>query len=357
MIHPKSTNGQRERTRVTDNEPTVGAVCDVGRLQAWVRTELGVSRRISVVGRASGGSSNITLFVDAGPEQWVLRRPPLGDVLPTAHDVVREYRYIAAVHGAGLPVAEPIGLCTDAAVIGAPFSLLRRVPGFVMSDPASRCVGDPVSAASVTRSMIDVLARLHAVDWRAIGLEARPGEYLQRQVSRWTRQLERTPSASRLGSRLDEITSWINSNVPRATRQTIVHGDYTLNNVIVSPPPDASVAAVLDWEMATIGDPVTDVVWLLRGWGSDAQPSNWIALQPGALTPTEAIEVYERASGTTIGDLHFYEAFCAWKGIAILEGLYSAWLAGTAPTTRAAEFEAMVPEAVLELHQRLSCRP
>lgn len=341
---------------MTDNEPIGGAACDVGRLQAWIRAELGVSHRISVVGRASGGSSNITLFVDAGAEQWVLRRPPLGDVLPTAHDVVREYRYIEAVHGTGVPVAEPIGVCTDAAVIGAPFSLLRRVSGVVMSDAASRCLADPASAATVTRSMIDVLARLHAVDWSAIGLEARPGDYLQRQVRRWTRQLELTSSASRLGTRLAEVTSWIHANVPESARQTIVHGDYTLNNVIVSPPPDATVAAVLDWEMATIGDPVTDLVWLVRGWGSDAQPSNWIASHPGALTPDEAIEAYEQASGTSVGDLHFYEAFCAWKGIAILEGLYAAWLAGTAPTARAAEFETAVPEAVEELHQRLACQ-
>jgi aminoglycoside phosphotransferase (APT) family kinase protein len=340
---------------VTDKERIGNDVCDVRRLDTWIRAELGVRREASLVGSASGGSSNITLFVDVGAEHWVLRRPPLGDVLPTAHDVVREYRYIEAVHGAGIPVAEPIGVCTDSEVIGAPFSLFRRVPGLVMSDPASECLADPVSAARVTRSMIGVLARLHAVDWRAIGLEARSGEYLQRQVRRWTRQLELTPSASRLGTRLDEITAWVQANVPQSARQTIVHGDYSLNNVIVSWPPSATVAAVLDWEMATIGDPVTDVVWLLRGWGRDTQPSNWIASRPGALTPDEAVEAYERASGTSIGDRTFYEAFCAWKGVVILEGLYAAWLAGTASTPRAAGFEAAVPEAVDELHQRLSC--
>ena len=340
---------------MTNNERIGRDVCDVGRLEAWIRAELGVRRGVSLVGRASGGSSNITLFLDVGEEHWVLRRPPLGDVLPTAHDVVREYRYIEAVHGAGIPAAEPIGVCTDAEVIGVPFSLLRRVPGIVMSDPASTCLADPVSAASVTRSMIDVLARLHAVDWRVIGLEARPGDYLERQVQRWTRQLELTPSASRLGTRLDEITSWIQANVPQSARQTIVHGDYSLNNVIVSSPPSAAVAAVLDWEMATIGDPVTDVVWLLRGWGRDTQPSNWIASHAGALTPDEAIERYERASGTTIGERDFYEAFCAWKGVVILEGLYAAWLAGTASSPRASEFATSVPVAVDELHLRLSC--
>jgi aminoglycoside phosphotransferase (APT) family kinase protein len=335
-------------------------VCDLDRLGTYLRDELGDDRPITLTGRATGGSSNITLFLDVGTDHYVLRRPPVGPLLPTAHDMLREYRFISAVHGTGVPVAEPIAACEDPEVIGAPFLLLRRVDGFILADPASQSLAaTPEEHAGVMRSLVMVLARLHSLDWAALGLAARDGSYLNRQVRRWTSQIDLTPTATRLGPALTEITDWVQQNIPEAGRECIVHGDYTLNNVIVTNPPGCEIAAVVDWEMATIGDPLTDVVWMLKGWGAAPvagaeNPSNWITRAEGALTADGAVELYERETGATFRHRQFYEAFCAWKGIAILEGLYASYVAGTAADPSVAAFEHTIPVSVEQLHASLT---
>ena len=336
------------------------ALCDVRRLGDFMREQLGDDRPVSIVGRASGGSSNITLFLRVGSDELVLRRPPAGPLLPTSHDMLREFRFISAVYGTGVPVAEPIAACADPDVIGAPFILLRRVDGLVLTDPASRAeLSSSAESHSVTASLVSVLARLHTLDWAALGLTRRDGSYLDRQVRRWSSQLELTATAPRLGTALTEITGWVQSNVPHSAPDALVHGDYTLNNVIVSHAPGAEIAAVVDWEMATIGDPFTDLVWMLRGWGrvpitGAENPSNWITRQDGALTADEAVDLYQRETGRTFTNRRFYEAFCTWKGIAILEGLYAGYVAGNAADPTVAHFETTIPASVAALHASLS---
>ena len=328
---------------------------DLDGLRSFLRDRAGVTGPIEVIGRAPGGSSNITLFLAVDGERWVLRRPPIGELLPTSHDMLREYRFLRAVHGTSVPVAEPLVACPDPTVIGAPFYTMRYVDGLLLSaaakDPG---LARPDEVRAITAGLIQVLADLHGLDWAALGLEGKPTGFLRRQVRRWTEQLTLTPTAARLGPPLQEATAWISANVPESRRESIVHGDYTPNNLLVSRPPGSRVAAVLDWEMATIGDPLADLAWLMQGWGTgpsapEENPAAGITSLPGSLSRDEAIEFYERQSGAPFENQTFYRAFSMWKGIAILEGLYALYVEGRAADPSVARFEQGVPERLSEL--------
>lgn len=328
---------------------------DLDALRSFLRENAGVTGPIEVTGRAPGGSSNITLFLDVDGERWVLRRPPAGELLPTSHDMLREYRFLRAVHGTSVPVPEPIVACADPAVIGAPFYTMRYVDGVLLSGQANNPdFAQPGEARALTTELISVLAGLHGLDWAALGLEGRPTGFLQRQVRRWTGQLALTPTAPRLGPGLAEATAWISANVPESRRESIVHGDYTPNNILVRQPPGSRVAAVLDWEMATIGDPLADVAWMMQGWAGGASrsrenPAAWVTRLPGSLSREEAIELYEEKSGAPFENQMFYRAFSMWKSIAILEGLYALYVEGRAAEPSVARFEQSVPQQVAEL--------
>ncbi len=328
---------------------------DLDALRSFLRDQAGVTGTIEVTGRAPGGSSNITLFLAVDGERWVLRRPPIGELLPTSHDMLREYRFLRAIHGTPVPVPEPIVACPDPTVIGAPFYTMRYVDGLLLSGQANNPgLAEPDECRALTTELISVLAGLHGLDWAGLGLEGRPTGFLQRQVRRWTGQLALTPTAPRLGPGLTEVTDWISANVPDSRRESIVHGDYTPNNILVSRPPGTRVAAVLDWEMATIGDPLADVAWLMQGWASGAarpgeNPAAWITRLPGSLSREEAIELYEQKSGAPFENQMFYRAFSMWKSIAILEGLYSLYVEGRAAEPSVARFEQSVPQQVSEL--------
>jgi aminoglycoside phosphotransferase (APT) family kinase protein len=327
---------------------------DLDALRSFLRDQAGITGPIDVTGRAPGGSSNITLFLDVDGERWVLRRPPAGDLLPTSHDMLREYRFLRAIHGTPVPVPEPIVACADPTVIGAPFYTMRYVEGLLLSGQANNPgLAQPDECRALTTQVISVLADLHGLDWAGLGLEGKPTGFLQRQVRRWTEQLSLTPTAPRLGPGLAEVTAWIAANVPDSRRESIVHGDYTPNNILVRQPPGARVAAVLDWEMATIGDPLADVAWLMQGWAggprSGENPAAWITRLPGSLSREEAVNLYEQKSGAPFENQTFYRAFSMWKSIAILEGLYALYVEGRAADPGVARFEHSVPQQVSEL--------
>src|SRR5262245_4616145 len=210
----------------------------------------------------AGGRSNLTYVVSDGRRPVVLRRPPLGHVLPTAHDMGREFRVIAALYPTGFPVPRPLHLCSgDAATggpLGVPFYLMSYVEGVVLRGRAELERLDRTAGRRVSELLIDTLARLHAVDPTAIGLAdfGRPEGYLQRQVRRWHQQWER--SQTRELASLEELTAALGDGVPVTGRSAIVHGDYRLDNVMVDAA-SAAILAVLDWEMATLGDPLADL--------------------------------------------------------------------------------------------------
>jgi aminoglycoside phosphotransferase (APT) family kinase protein len=327
---------------------------DVHRLTAYLTTTLGHTPAIAVDGFAAGGSSNITAFLTVDGARWVLRRPPIGNLLPTAHDMLREFRFAAALQGSAVPVPRTVMACPDESVLGAPFYLAERLDGAVLQEGIPDGFSDPEEVASISYEAAKTLAAIHAVDWTALDLPYRPGNYIDRQLRRWSGQLAQTPTASRLAG-LDDVTQWLTDHRPGRAEETIVHGDYGLHNMIMRPPPGATIVGVLDWEMATIGDPLADLAWFLSGWGAaedDGQvrnPANAITLWPGAPTAAQLLDRYQRASGRNMENWAFYEVFTRWKGIAIIEGLYSAHVNGTAANPAVERFETVSPQHLAQL--------
>lgn len=304
----------------------------------------------------SGGHSNETFFVRSGSREWVLRRPPRGPLLPTAHDVLREYRILQALNRTALPVPRVLLACDDPAIIGAPFYVMERVPGIVIHERLPAYGSDSAGQRAISRALVDTLVALHDVDWQAIGLAglSRPDGYLERQLRRWTGQLER--SRQRPLPELNTITAWLTAHMPVSGPTTIVHGDYRFGNVIYAPD-EPRVAAIVDWEMATLGDPLADLGILLTSWRDPDDPVSTIreqlsplAAQPGLLTRAELIAYYEERSGRPVHDLAFYQVLALWKLAVLLEGSYARYVAGTTSDPFFAMLEKGIPQLA---HQTL----
>jgi aminoglycoside phosphotransferase (APT) family kinase protein len=278
----------------------------------------------------AGGKSNLTYLVRTGDREFVLRRPPLGHVLATAHDMAREFRVISALAPTDVPVPGAILHCPDEAVIGAPFYLMERVGGVVYR---TRAQTDPLTDGQRRRlaeAMMDTLAALHTVEPAAVGLAdfGRPEGFLARQVRRWGGQLDRSRSRPLPG--IDELRELLAATAPEgANAGRIVHGDYRLDNLLAEAEPVA-VRAVLDWEMATLGDPLADLGLLLTYWDvlgdSDAATGNPVAdgLGPRAGFPSgaELIERYAGRSDVDVGPLHWHIALGCFKLAVICEGIH-----------------------------------
>ncbi|BCJ57682.1 phosphotransferase family protein [Micromonospora endophytica] len=276
----------------------------------------------------AGGRSNLTYLLRVGGRELVLRRPPLGHVLATAHDMAREFRVISTLASTGVPVPEAVLLCADAEPIGAPFYLMERMPGEVFR---SRARSDRLTAGQrheLAMAMMDTLAALHAVEPAAIGLAdfGRPEGYLARQVRRWSGQLDRSRSRALPG--IDELRDRLAATTPEGRYAArVVHGDYRLDNLLVTVDPVA-VTAVLDWEMATLGDPLADLGLLLTYWdvlgNLDPGGSGMDVLGPRAGFPTGAqlIDRYAAGSDVPVGPLHWHVALGCFKLAVICEGIH-----------------------------------
>ncbi len=280
----------------------------------------------------AGGHSNLTyLVIDAAGGRFVLRRPPLGHVLASAHDVGREHRIIAGLQGSGVPVPKALGLCTDEAVNGAPFYVMGFVDGIVVRDRATAERALDVEArGTVSRSLVDTMAAIHAVDLDAAGLSdlGRHEGYVARQLKRWYGQWN--AQKTRQLPLVDEVHDALAGMVPEQGPATIVHGDYRLDNTIVSP--RGEVQAVLDWEICTLGDPLADIGLLQVYWtGPDDTPSAWAegsTTAPGFWNRGQVAERYAEVSGRDLSRLDFYVAFGFWKLACVLEGVYARYLGG-----------------------------
>jgi aminoglycoside phosphotransferase (APT) family kinase protein len=307
----------------------------------------------------TAGFSNETFYVSRGDEHWVMRRPPAGPLLPTAHDVIREYRYISALYGKAR-VPRPIISCEDASVIGAPFYLMERKDGHVVRDSLPPAYDNPAGRAKMAEEMIDTLVELHAVDWRAAGLTGRDSGYTVRQLERWASQWQHTRPRTRDLPGLDAITEWLKGQLPPEVPHTVVHGDYKLDNVMFDRN-EPRVIAIFDWEMATIGDPLADLAWLMYYWEPLPIPEQYAdrAQNLGGLTRREGfpdvagmVAMYEARSGRSMQNFLFYHVLAAYKLIVILEGLYMHYIEGAAANPGAKEFEWRVPMMVVQA-QRL----
>jgi aminoglycoside phosphotransferase (APT) family kinase protein len=290
----------------------------------------------------AGGRSNLTYTVDDGVTTWVLRRPPLGHVLPTAHDMVREYRVMTALAETDVPVPRTIALCEDLAVNDAPFYVMEMVDGIIYRDSASLAGLDPGEATRMSEALVDVLVAIHAVDFDAVGLAqfGRPDGFLERQVRRWGEQWER--SKTRELPSVDELARRLRAALPDSGPPAIVHGDYRLDNTMMRRDDPGSIVAVLDWEMSTLGDPLADLGLFLLYWGrDDAQiiaTGAAIEDQAGFLGRDEIVDRYARVSGRPVDQLDWYQVFAAYKLAIIVEGINARFQMGK---TLGEGFEAM----------------
>lgn len=279
--------------------------------------------------RIGDGRSNLTFRVtDAAGTRFVLRRPPLGHVLATAHDMAREYRVIAAVGATPVPVPAALGLCDDPAVNEAPFFVMSMVDGDVLNAPESAARYDTAQRRGLSESLIDVLVELHAVDIEAVGLAdfGRHDGYVERQIRRWSRQW--ADSKTRDLPLVDDVAARLAARIPVQQRTSLVHGDYRFGNVIFDPV-SLQVAAVLDWELSTLGDPLADIGYLAVQWNDSGHPRhNDPTPAGGFLTFEEGVERYAAASQLDLGDIGFYVGFQYWRTTVILEGVYARYLHG-----------------------------
>lgn len=278
----------------------------------------------------SGGRSNLTYSVtDAAGAVRALRRPPTGGVLSTAHDMKREWRFISALAGTAVPVPRPYAFCADTEVTGAPFYVMDFVEGLVLGDEqAARLLPEPVRHTSGLDT-VDVLVALHRVDPDAVGLGeiARREDYLPRQLKRWRRQAHESGTADL--AVLDEVHDALAAHIP-PQRDGIVHGDFRPGNLSYTC--DGRVAAVFDWELATLGDPLADLGWLLSTWvdPADGRPPTTPGpnAEPGFPSRSELAERYARATGRDTSELPYYIAFARWRSACIGAGVLARYRAG-----------------------------
>ena len=278
----------------------------------------------------AGGRSNLTYLLDDGERQIVVRRPPLGHVLATAHDMSREYRIISALAGTAVPVPAALGLCSDPSVNGAPFYAMSFVDGLVVR--ADSIVTEGLTEPDrhqLAASMMTVLADLHAVDVEAVGLSdfGRPAGFMGRQLSRWAKQLDASRSRELAG--IDRLRDQLGARVPDSAGGGIVHGDYRLDNLVVAPPAAAdglTVRGVLDWEMATLGDPLADLGLLLAYWdvlsAMDSRVVQNVGAAQGFPDGRTLAGWYQSRHDLDLTELPWYEAFGLFKLAVILEGIH-----------------------------------
>lgn len=277
-----------------------------------------------------GGRSNLTYALTDGAHRWVLRRPPLGHVLATAHDMRREYRVLRALASTAVPVPRTVLAHADPDLLGASFYVMDAVDGVVHRDADDLARLDADAARRLGHAFVDVLAALHGVDPAAVGLAdfGRPDGYLERQVSRWTAQL--ASSRSRDVPGFDELGARLARSVPVPQRASVVHGDYRLDNVIVAPDDPGRVRAVLDWEMATLGDPLADLALFAlywQGWGGGPgevrdNPIFAVPAEHGFPPTAELTARYADRTGLDLADTPWYGGFACFKFAVICEGIH-----------------------------------
>ncbi|WP_030768289.1 MULTISPECIES: phosphotransferase family protein [unclassified Streptomyces] len=280
-----------------------------------------------------GGRSNLTYEITDGTARWVVRRPPLGHVLATAHDMRREHRVIEALHGTAVPVPEPVLLCEDEAVLGAPFYMMEFVDGVPYRTAEQLAEIGPERTRRAVLGLVDTLVDLHAVDPEAVGLGdfGRPEGFLDRQLRRWGKQLAASRGRELAG--IDELHGALGRGLPVSPAPTVVHGDFRLDNVLIGGSPSGidTIRAVLDWEMSTLGDPLTDL-GLLVMYSSDlgltGSPVSTTSGAPGHPTPAELVERYAARSGRDTGAIAWYTAFAWFKLAVILEGIHYRYTLG-----------------------------
>ncbi|MEP7182686.1 MAG: phosphotransferase [Betaproteobacteria bacterium] len=311
---------------------------DTAALAAWMRAHVADVPGELVVEQYQGGQSNPTYRITAGADRYVLRRKPPGKLLPFAHAVDREYRVMSALAGTDVPVARMHALCEDESVIGTAFYVMEYVEGRILWDPTLPGM-TPGQRAAHYDELNRVIAALHRVDYAAVGLGefGRTGAYIARQVARWSKQYE-AAGAERI-SAMDRLIEWLPQHIPDADETAIVHGDYRLDNVIFHPT-EPRVLAVLDWELSTLGHPLSDFAYQAMAWRLSSEQFRGLKgfdlAALGIPSEDEYVAAYCRRTGrAAIGDWEFYLIFNMFRIAAILHGVLSRALQGNAASADA----------------------
>ena len=327
---------------------------DEEALRGFLAEHLGDSSDFDIE-RHDEGFSNETLFVTWGDRDLVLRRPPRGETAETAHDVLREYTAMDALQDTDVPVPRTVAACDDGDVIGCDFYLMERVEGDVVRFSEPDRLADPETRHRVAEEVVDALAAVHTVDIDAVGLGdfGDPDGFTRRQVERWTEQIEwafEETTEERDVPELREVGDWLADNAPEENAGALVHGDYKLDNLVIAPE-GARIAAVLDWEMSALGDPLCDLGWLLFFWRDEGDEESKITqtMLPGFTkkdgypSRDALVEMYEERAGVTVEDPRFYRVLAAYKMCALGEMFYARYLMGNSDSTFYAMMEDGVP--------------
>jgi aminoglycoside phosphotransferase (APT) family kinase protein len=332
------------------HDHTVLTDADCARIATVLNASVGTPVRRLSARLLSGGRSNLTYALSDGKRSWVLRRPPLGHLLETAHDMRREFRIISALQHTDVPVPDAIVYCDDPDVIGTNFYIMTLVEGRVLRTAEDMSRLSATEATTLGNAFIDALADLHLVDYRRAGLAnlGRPDGYLERQLTRWNKQL--TSSRSRDVPGFRALADRLIDSMPVTARSSIVHGDFRLDNAIVHPHVAGEILAILDWEMATLGDPLADLglfylYW--QGWqGLDNPIAATPAEQDGFPDWEQLAERYARHVGLELHRFEWYRAFALFKFAVICEGIHFRYLRGLTVGDGFDRIGAMVPELV-----------
>ena len=298
------------------------------RVTEWFRENVARAEPPFVFSLIAGGHSNLTFAVeDSAGKTFVLRRPPLGHVLESAHDMGREYRIITALANSDVPVAQTLGLCSDVEINDAPFYVMAYVKGPVLHDIEAARVLPEAERSRLSEHVVDVLSALHRIDPDEVGLGdlGRKEAYLERQIKRWNKQW--AASKTHEVPAMDESSRLLTEKMPEQVGATIVHGDYRLGNMIVG---DGRLSAVLDWELCTLGDPLADVGYLLNSWiqPGEGEEDTAPTAVGGFSGRNELTSRYALATGRDLSDINYYRAFSHWRLAAIGQGVYKRYLVG-----------------------------
>ena len=326
-----------------------GEELDLAALESFLRRRFSVSDTGIHVAQFPGGHSNLTYLIQLDGREIVLRRPPFGSKVKTAHDMSREYRVLSRLHAVYPPAPEVLLYCDDASVLGAPFYLMERVRGVIIRrDPPEGLAFPPETARRLSESFIDNLARLHSLDFEAIELGdlGKPQGYMERQVRGWMERYHGSRTVEH--PEIAPLAAWFTERMPAAASPTLIHNDYKYDNVVLDPADITHIIGVLDWEMCTLGDPLSDLGTSLAYW---IDPQDSPALQrirwcpstsAGSLTRAELAARYARASGRDVSSLAFYLAFARFKVAVIVQQIYYRYHQGLTKDPRFAQMPNVV---------------
>jgi aminoglycoside phosphotransferase (APT) family kinase protein len=345
-----------------------GEELDLAVLDSYLRQQL--SEQVShfdptapiEIKQFPGGHSNLTYLIRCGDQEFVLRRPPVGPVAPTAHDMPREYKLLSVINPHFPLAPKPVLLCEDAAIIGVPFYLMERRRGFIVRFKVPSQIGENFALRRrLSENVVDTLVALHGVDIQATGIRVigKPVGFVQRQVRGWADRWQRSKTGEL--AEMDQVIQWLADRIPRElnSEATIVHNDFKLDNLMLDDDEPARVVAVLDWEMCTVGDPLVDVglaltYWTMLGGGSGGGKSDQnsslraITNGPGWMTRAEMIERYQMKTGRDLSHIAFYETFARFKVAVVIQQIYFRFVQGQTHDERFRNFDQLVRELAAE---------